>query len=119
MVTHIWEHHRRSDGDQLDGSCEKRSVTYSPGGTGNPACNKTRKKSKWGNHTLHRNCLLKHVIEGKIEWRGRRRRRRKQLVDETTERKRYWKLKEEALDRAVWKPWLRKGYGSAAIQTTL
>jgi hypothetical protein len=37
-------------------------------------------------HTLHRNCLPKHVTEGKIEGRievtGRRGRRRKQLLDE-------------------------------------
>jgi len=30
------------------------------------------KKVKWICHTLHRNCLLKHVIEGRIEVRGRR-----------------------------------------------
>jgi len=28
-----------------------------------------RRKDNWIDHTLHRNCLLKHVIEGKI--RGR------------------------------------------------
>jgi hypothetical protein len=37
-------------------------------------------------HILRRNCLLKHVIEGKIEGRtemtGRRERRRKQLLDD-------------------------------------
>jgi hypothetical protein len=52
---------------------------------------------------LRRNCLLKHVIEGKIEGRveikGRRGRRRKQLLDELKEKRRYWKLK--ALDRSV------------------
>jgi hypothetical protein len=36
-------------------------------------------------HILRRNCLLKHVIEGKIEGRidvtGRRERRRKHLLD--------------------------------------
>ena len=32
-------------------------------------------------HILRRNCLLKHVIEGKIEGAGRRGRRRKQLLD--------------------------------------
>jgi len=30
------------------------------------------KKAKWICHILHRNCLLKHVIEGRIEVRGRR-----------------------------------------------
>jgi hypothetical protein len=51
---------------------------------------------------LCRNCLLKHVIEGKIEGRievmGRRGRRRKQLLDDLKEKRGYWKFKEEALD---------------------
>jgi hypothetical protein len=46
-----------------------------------------------------RNCLLTHVIEGKLEGRievtGRRGRRRKQLLDDLKEMRRYWKLKEE------------------------
>ena len=49
------------------------------------------------------NRLLKHVSEGKIEGRievtGRRGRRRKQLPDDLKEKREYWKLKEEALDR--------------------
>jgi hypothetical protein len=28
-----------------------------------------RRKAKWIGHILHRNCLLKHIIEGKIEER--------------------------------------------------
>jgi hypothetical protein len=44
-----------------------------------------RRKANWIGHILRRNCLLKHVIEGKLERRiemmGRRRRRRKQLLD--------------------------------------
>jgi hypothetical protein len=54
---------------------------------------------------LRRNCLLKHVIEGKIEGRievtGRRGRRRKQLLDDLKEKKKYWDLKEKALDRIL------------------
>jgi len=42
-------------------------------------------------HVLPRNCLLKHVIEGKIKGRidvtGRRGRRREQLLDYLEERK--------------------------------
>ena len=45
-----------------------------------------RKKANWIGHILRRNCLLKQVIEGKIEGRvevtGRRGRRRKQLLDD-------------------------------------
>jgi hypothetical protein len=73
-------------------------------------------------HTLHRNCLLKHVIEGKIEGRiemtGRRGRRRKRLLDDLKEKGRYWKLKEEALDRTVWRTRFGRGYGPVVRQTT-
>ena len=62
-------------------------------------------------HILLRNCLRKHIIEGKMKGRievtGRRGIRRKQLLDDLKERRVYWKLKEEALDRAVW----RTGFG--------
>jgi hypothetical protein len=54
---------------------------------------------------LARNCLLKHVAEGNIrgmiETMGRRRRRRKQLLDGHKETIGYSKLKEEALDRTL------------------
>jgi hypothetical protein len=43
-----------------------------------------RRKANWIGHILHRNSLLKHMIEGKLEGRvemGRRGRRRKQLLD--------------------------------------
>jgi hypothetical protein len=43
-------------------------------------------KTKCIGHILHKNCLIKHVIEGKveemIEVTGRRGRRRKKLQDE-------------------------------------
>jgi hypothetical protein len=64
---------------------------------------------------LRRNCLLKHVIEGKLEGRiemtERRGRRRKQLLDDLKEKRRYWKLKEEALDRTLWRTRLGRGCG--------
>jgi hypothetical protein len=48
------------------------------------------------------NCLLKHLIdtkiEGNIEVMGRRGRRHKQLLDDLEEKRGYWKLKEDALD---------------------
>jgi hypothetical protein len=44
-----------------------------------------RRKANWIGHILRRNCLLKHVIEGKIEGRikvaGRRGRWRKKLLE--------------------------------------
>jgi hypothetical protein len=46
---------------------------------------------------LHRNCLLEHVIEvkleGRMEVRGKQGRRLKQLLDDLKERKGYWQLK--------------------------
>jgi len=50
-----------------------------------------RRKDDWIGHILRRNCLVKHVIEGKIDGRinvtGRRGRRRKLLLDELKEEK--------------------------------
>jgi hypothetical protein len=66
-----------------------------------------RRKANWIGHILRRNCLLKHIIEGKLEGRiemkGRRGRRRKQLLDDLKEKRRYCKLKEEVLDRTLWR----------------
>jgi hypothetical protein len=46
------------------------------------------RKVNWIGHTLRRNCLLKHVIEGKIEEvTGQRGIRRKQLLDDLKERR--------------------------------
>jgi hypothetical protein len=61
--------------------------------------------ANWIGQILRRNCLLKHVIEGKVEGRmettGRRGRRRKQLLDDLNETRGHCRLKEEALDRTV------------------
>jgi hypothetical protein len=81
-----------------------------------------RRKANWIGHILRRNCLLKHVIEGKLEGRiemtGRRGRRRKQLLDDLKEKRRYWKLKEEELDRTKWRTRFGRGYGPVVRQTT-
>jgi hypothetical protein len=76
------------------------------------------KKVNWIGHILRRNCLLKHVTEGKIEMTGRRGRRRKKLLDDLNEKRRYWKLKEEALDRTLWRTRFGRGYGPVVRQTT-
>jgi len=56
-------------------------------------------KANWIGHILHRNCLLKQVIEGKIEGRievkGKRGRRRYQLLDDLKEKRVYCKLKQD------------------------
>jgi hypothetical protein len=45
--------------------------------------------SNWIGHILFRDCLLRHVIEGKVEWTERRRRRFEQLLDDLEEKRRY------------------------------
>jgi hypothetical protein len=62
-----------------------------------------RRKAKWIGHILRRNCLRKHIIEGKIRGTRRRGRRRKQLLDDLKEARRSWKLKDEAQDRTLWR----------------
>jgi hypothetical protein len=81
-----------------------------------------RRKVNWIGHILRRNCFLKHVIEGKLEGRtamtGRRGRMRKHLLDDLKEKRRYWKLKEEALDCTLWRTHFGRGYGPVVTQTT-
>jgi hypothetical protein len=61
------------------------------------------------------NCLLKHVteeeIEGMIEVTEGRGIRNKQLPDNLKETRGYWKLKEEALDRTLWRTDFERDYG--------
>jgi len=78
-------------------------------------------KDNWIGHFVRRNCLIKHVIEGKIEGgteiTRRQRRRSKQLLDDLKEMKRDRKLKEEALDRSVWRTRFGIGYGYVVTDT--
>ena len=66
-----------------------------------------KRKANWIGHILHRNCLLKQVIEGKIkgemEVTRRRGRRLKKLLDDLKDRRGYCHLKEETLDRTIWR----------------
>ena len=79
-------------------------------------------KANWIVHILHRNCLLQRVIEGKIqggiEVTGRQGRRCRKLLDDLKERRRYCHLKEEAVDRTVWRARFGRGFGPAIRQTT-
>ena len=108
----------KDGGDQLNRSCEKwRTVTESQEER-NIVHTIKRRKDSWIGHFLRRNCLLKHVIEGKIEVTSRRRRRRKQLLDERKEKRGYWEMKEEAPARTVWRTRFGRGYGPVIRQTT-
>jgi hypothetical protein len=52
---------------------------------------------------LRRNCLLKQVIEGKIKEEMEVTRRRRKLLDDLKDMIGYSHLKEEALDRIMWR----------------
>jgi hypothetical protein len=49
---------------------------------------------------------------------GRRGRRRRKLLDDLKERRRYSHLKEEALDRTMWRARFGRGFGPVVRQTT-
>ena len=63
------------------------------------------------------NRSLKHIIEGRIEVTGRRGKRCKQLLDYLKEKGGYWKLQEEAPDRAVWRTCCGRGCGPVVRQS--
>jgi hypothetical protein len=73
-----------------------------------------QRKANWIGHISHRNCHLKHFNEGKISGTRRQGRRRKHLLDHLKEARRYWKLKEEAQDRTIWRTQFGRGYGPVA-----
>jgi hypothetical protein len=62
--------------------------------------------------------VIEGKLEGRIEMTGRRGRRRKQLLDDLKEKRIYWKLKEEALDRTVRRTRFGRGYGTVVRRTT-
>jgi len=81
-----------------------------------------KRKVNWIGHILRRNCLLKRVTEGKIqgglEVTGRKGRRRRKLLDDLKKRRGYSHLKEQALDRTMWRARFGRGFGPVVIETT-
>jgi hypothetical protein len=81
-----------------------------------------KRKANCIGHILPRNCLLQRVIEGKIqggiEVTGRQGRRHRKLLDNLKERRGYSHLKEETLDRTMWRARFGKGFGPVVRQTT-
>ena len=49
---------------------------------------------------------------------GRQGRRRRKLLDDLKERRGYFHLKEEALDRTMWRARFGRGFGPVVRQTT-
>jgi hypothetical protein len=80
-----------------------------------------KRKANWIGHILGRNCLLQRVIEGniqgEIEVTGRQGRRRRKLLNDLKERRGFSHLKEEALDRTMWRARFGRGFGPVVRQT--
>jgi hypothetical protein len=81
-----------------------------------------KRKANWIGHILHRNCLLQRVTEGKIqggiEVTGRQGRRRRKLLDYFKKKRGYPHLKEETLDRTMWRAHFGRDFGPVVRQTT-
>jgi len=70
-----------------------------------------KRKANCIHHILHRNCLLKHAIEGNIHRKiAVMARRCKQLLDDLKAMRVYWKLKKEAPDCTLWRTCFGRGY---------
>jgi len=82
----------------------------------------SKRKANWIGHILRSNCLLQQVNEGKIkggiEVTGRRGRRCRKLLDDINEKRGYSHLKEEALDRTMWRARFGRGFGPVVRQNT-
>jgi hypothetical protein len=63
------------------------------------------------------NGLLKERYKEGIEVTGRRGIRRRKLLDDLQERRGYYHLKEEALDRTMWRARFGRGFGPVVRQT--
>jgi hypothetical protein len=107
-----WTDHVRNEEDVLLRVKEQRNILHEI----------RKRKANWIGHILRRNCRLQRVIEGKIqggiEVTGRQGRRHRKLLDDLKERKGYSHLKEEALDRTVWRAGFGRGFGPVVRQTT-
>jgi hypothetical protein len=62
--------------------------------------------------------VIEGKLEGRIEMTRRRGRRRKQLLDDLEEKRRYCKLKEEAVNHSLWRTCFGRGYRPVVRQTT-
>jgi hypothetical protein len=82
-----------------------------------------KRKGNWIRHILRRNCFLQRATEGKIqggiEVTGRQGIRCRKLLDDLKERRGYSHLKEEALDRTMWRARFGRGFGPVVRQTAI
>jgi hypothetical protein len=105
-----WTDHVRNE-DVLLRVKEQRNILHEIG----------KRKANWIGDILRRNCLLQRVTEGKIqggiEVTGRQGRRRRKLLDVRKKKRGYCHMKEEALDRTMWRARFGRGFGPVVRQT--
>ena len=105
----IWTNHVRNE-DVLLRVNEQRNILHEI----------RKRKASWIARILRRNCLLKQVIEGKIKGEmeviRRRGRKRMKVLDDLKDRRGYSHLKEEALDRTMWRNHFRGDFGPVVRQ---
>jgi hypothetical protein len=80
----------------------------------------SKRKTNWIGHILRRNYLRQQATEGEIkgEMTRTRGRKRRKLQDGLKERRGYSHLKEEALDRTMWRARFGRGFRPVGRQTT-
>jgi len=104
METISWTDRVRNEGVLLR-SNEQRNILHEI----------RKRKSNWIGHILRINSLPQQVIEGKIkgqiEVTRRRGRRRKKLLNDLKDRRGYCQLKEEALNRTMWRNRFARRFG--------
>ena len=82
-----------------------------------------QRKANCNGHMLRSKWLLTTVTDGKIGDKKRKRRRTttrnrlQKLRNDYKDKRGYWKLQGEALDRTLWRTGFRRGYGSVAGRT--
>jgi hypothetical protein len=67
--------------------------------------------------TAFYNGVIEGKIQGEIEVTGRQESRRRMVLDDLKERRGYSHLKEEALDRTMWRAGFGRGFGPVVRQT--
>jgi hypothetical protein len=106
-----WTNHVRNE-EVLLRAKEQRNILHE----------RRKRKANWIGHILRRNCLLQRVIEGeiqgKIEVTRKQGKRRRKILDDLKERRGYSHLKEEALDRTMWRARFERSFGTVVRQTT-
>jgi hypothetical protein len=76
-----------------------------------------KRKANWIVHILRRNWVTEGKIQEKIEVTGRQGRRRRKLLNDLKEERGYSHLKEEALDRTMWRASFGRDFGPVVRQT--